>query len=31
MVYATGAATYFGKTGALVEQAHTLGHFQKAV
>jgi len=31
MVYATGTKTYFGKTAALVEQAHTVSHFQKAV
>jgi H+-transporting ATPase len=31
IVYATGAKTYFGKTAALVEQAHTVSHFQKAV
>jgi H+-transporting ATPase len=31
IVYATGANTYFGKTAALVEQAHTVSHFQKAV
>ena len=31
LVYATGANTYFGKTAKLVEQAHTVSHFQKAV
>ena len=31
IVYGTGANTYFGKTAALVEQAHTVSHFQKAV
>ncbi|MGD0050722.1 MAG: plasma-membrane proton-efflux P-type ATPase [Vulcanimicrobiaceae bacterium] len=31
VVYATGTKTYFGKTAALVEQAHTVSHFQKAV
>jgi H+-transporting ATPase len=31
IVYATGAKTYFGKTAQLVEQAHTVSHFQKAV
>ncbi len=31
MVYATGANTYFGKTVQLVEEAHTVSHFQKAV
>ena len=31
MVYATGTNTYFGKTAQLVEQAHTVSHFQKAV
>jgi H+-transporting ATPase len=30
-VYATGTKTFFGKTAALVEQAHTVSHFQKAV
>jgi H+-transporting ATPase len=30
-VYATGTKTFFGKTAALVEQAHTASHFQKAV
>ena len=31
MVYATGANTYFGKTAQLVEEAHTISHFQRAV
>ena len=31
MVYATGEKTYFGKTAKLVETAHTVSHFQKAV
>jgi H+-transporting ATPase len=31
MVYATGARTYFGKTAELVQQAHTVSHFQRAV
>ena len=31
MVYATGANTYFGKTVQLVEEAHTVSHFQKSV
>jgi len=31
VVYATGSNTYFGKTALLVEQAHTVSHFQKAV
>ena len=31
MVYATGANTYFGKTAQLVQAAHTVSHFQKAV
>ena len=31
MVYATGARTYFGKTAQLVQEAHTVSHFQKAV
>ncbi|MFA5157160.1 MAG: plasma-membrane proton-efflux P-type ATPase [Candidatus Omnitrophota bacterium] len=30
-VSATGAKTYFGKTAQLVEEAHTVSHFQKAV
>jgi H+-transporting ATPase len=31
LVYATGARTFFGKTAALVEEAHTVSHFQRAV
>jgi H+-transporting ATPase len=31
MVYATGANTYFGRTAQLVQEAHTVSHFQRAV
>jgi len=31
LVYATGIGTYFGKTAKLVQQAHTVSHFQRAV
>jgi H+-transporting ATPase len=31
LVYATGTKTYFGKTAQLVQDAHTVSHFQKAV
>ena len=31
MVYATGTNTYFGKTAQLVESAHNVSHFQRAV
>ncbi len=31
MVYATGTNTYFGKTTQLVQEAHTVSHFQRAV
>src|SRR5271168_2463897 len=31
LVYATGTDTYFGKTAQLVQDAHTVSHFQKAV
>jgi H+-transporting ATPase len=31
LVYATGIRTYFGKTAELVQDAHTVSHFQKAV
>lgn len=31
MVYATGATTYFAKTAQLVQEAHTVSHFQRAV
>ena len=30
-VYGTGMNTYFGKTAQLVQEAHTVSHFQKAV
>ncbi len=30
-IYATGKNTYFGKTARLVEEAHTVSHFQQAV
>src|SRR5580692_2202075 len=30
-VYATGANTYFGKTAQLVQDVHTVSHFQRAV
>ena len=30
-VYATGANTYFGKTAQLVQEAHSVSHFQRAV
>jgi H+-transporting ATPase len=30
-VYATGANTYFGRTAQLVQEAHTVSHFQRAV
>ena len=30
-VYATGGHTFFGKTAALVAEAHTVSHFQRAV
>jgi H+-transporting ATPase len=30
-ITATGARTYFGKTAKLVENAHTVSHFQRAV
>ncbi len=30
-IYGTGMNTYFGKTAQLVEEAHTVSHFQKAV
>ena len=29
LVYATGANTYFGKTAQLVQEAHTVSHFQQ--
>ncbi|HZK54361.1 MAG TPA: plasma-membrane proton-efflux P-type ATPase [Desulfosporosinus sp.] len=31
LVYGTGANTYFGKTALLVQEAHTVSHFQRAV
>ena len=31
LVYATGTHTFFGKTAQLVETAHTVSHFQRAV
>jgi H+-transporting ATPase len=31
IVYATGGNTYFGKTAELVQDVHTVSHFQKAV
>ena len=31
LVYATGAKTYFGRTADLVQSAHVVSHFQKAV
>ncbi|MGY4712391.1 plasma-membrane proton-efflux P-type ATPase [Mycolicibacterium sp. CBM1] len=31
LVYATGSGTYFGKTAELVQDAHTVSHFQRAV
>jgi H+-transporting ATPase len=31
MVYATGRHTYLGKTAQLVQEAHTVSHFQRAV
>jgi H+-transporting ATPase len=31
LVYATGTHTYFGKTAELVQDAHTVSHFQRAV
>jgi H+-transporting ATPase len=31
IVYATGENTYFGKTAQLVQEAHTVSHFQRAV
>jgi H+-transporting ATPase len=31
LVYATGTGTYFGKTAQLVQEAHTVSHFQRAV
>src|SRR5579863_1236344 len=31
LVYATGGKTYFGKTAELVQEVHTVSHFQRAV
>ncbi|MCB2154482.1 plasma-membrane proton-efflux P-type ATPase [bacterium] len=31
LVYATGEKTYFGKTAQLVQEGHTVSHFQKAI
>ena len=31
LVYATGTGTYFGQTAKLVQDAHTVSHFQRAV
>ncbi len=31
LVYATGEHTYFGRTAQLVQEAHSVSHFQKAV
>ena len=31
LVYGTGQNTYFGKTAQLVQKAHTVSHFQRAV
>ncbi len=31
LVYATGTNTYFGKTAELVQDVHTVSHFQRAV
>jgi H+-transporting ATPase len=31
LVYGTGSNTYFGETARLVQKAHTVSHFQKAV
>ncbi len=31
LVFATGTNTYFGKTAQLVQEAHTVSHFQQAV
>lgn len=31
IVYVTGTNTFFGKTAQLVQEAHTVSHFQKAV
>jgi H+-transporting ATPase len=31
VVHATGSGTYFGRTASLVEEAHTVSHFQRTV
>ena len=31
LVYATGSGTYFAKTAQMVQKAHTVSHFQRAV
>jgi len=31
LIYATGSNTYFGQTAQLVQEAHTISHFQRAV
>jgi H+-transporting ATPase len=31
LVFGTGTQTYFGRTAHLVEEAHTVSHFQRAV
>ena len=31
LIYGTGQNTYFGKTAELVQEAHTVSHFQRAV
>src|SRR5271154_7470480 len=31
LVYATGTNTYFGRTAQLVQEAHTISHFQRAL
>lgn len=31
LIYTTGANSYFGKTTQLVQEAHTVSHFQKAI
>ncbi len=31
LVHATGSRTFFGKTASLVEEAHTVSHFQRTV
>ncbi|MGW8318658.1 MAG: plasma-membrane proton-efflux P-type ATPase, partial [Candidatus Promineifilaceae bacterium] len=31
LVYATGAETYFGRTAHLIEETHTVSHFQRTI